>query len=126
MKARVPLLTEFREALRMALNAIGAHKLRSGLTLLGILVGVFSIILVMTAIRALQGNLEKEMAQLGSHTFQVQRWPAIQVDDDSEAEEKSFGSGPRWLAPWGCRAKRTRGRCSRSTARPTPTSPFVG
>jgi putative ABC transport system permease protein len=88
MKARVPLLTEFREALRMALNAIGAHKLRSGLTLLGILVGVFSIILVMTAIRALQGNLEKEMAQLGSHTFQVQRWPAIQVDDDSEAEEK--------------------------------------
>lgn len=88
MKARVTLLTEFREAFRMALNAIGAHKLRSSLTLLGILIGVFSIILVMTAIRALQGNLEKEMVQLGSHTFQLQRWPAIQVDDDSEAEQK--------------------------------------
>lgn len=88
MKTRVSFLTEFREALVMALNAIGAHKLRSGLTLLGILVGVFSIILVMTAIGALQGNIESEMAQLGSHTFQVQRWPAIQVDDGMESEEK--------------------------------------
>lgn len=88
MKSHVPISAEIREAFAMALNAIGAHKLRSSLTLLGILVGVFSIILVMTAIRALQGNLEKQMTQLGSHTFQVQRWPAIQVDDDSGAEEK--------------------------------------
>ena len=34
--------------LLMALASIGAHKLRSSLTLLGVLVGVFSIVLVMT------------------------------------------------------------------------------
>ena len=84
----LPLTTEFRESVGMALQAVGAHKLRSALTLLGVLIGVFSIILVMTALRALQSNLEKQLAQLGSHTFQVQRFPAIQVDGDSETEQE--------------------------------------
>jgi len=84
----VPILSELREASWMAMNAISGHKLRSSLTLLGILIGVFSIILVMTAIRALQSNIEREMTQLGSDTFQFQRFPAIRVDDDMESEEK--------------------------------------
>src|SRR5262245_53265051 len=83
-----PWISETSESFRMALSALGAHKLRSSLTLLGILVGVFSIIVVMTAIRALQQNVEKQMAQLGSHTFQIQRFPAIQVNDDIESFEK--------------------------------------
>ena len=68
-------LVEFRESLLMALDAIASHKLRSGLTLLGVLVGVFSIILVMTAMRAMQNNVERELGQLGSKTFVVQRMP---------------------------------------------------
>ena len=88
MRSKIQLMAEVREAFGMALNAIGTHKLRSSLTLLGILIGVFSIIVVATAIEALQGNIEKEMSQLGSHTFQVQRFPAIQVEDDMESEEK--------------------------------------
>ena len=74
----------------MAMNAVTAHKLRSSLTLLGILVGVFSIIVVMTAIRVLQQNIETEMSQLGSATFQVQIWPAIRVDDGTDSVEKYF------------------------------------
>ena len=66
---------ELRESLRMALDAIATHKLRSGLTLLGVLVGVFSIILVMTAMRAMQNNIENQLGQLGSKTFIVQRMP---------------------------------------------------
>lgn len=88
MRSQIQLMAEVREAFGMALNAIGTHKLRSSLTLLGILIGVFSIIVVATAIEALQGNIEKEMSQLGSHTFQVQRFPAIQVEDDMESVEK--------------------------------------
>ncbi len=68
-------LAELRESFRMALDAIATHKLRSGLTLLGVLVGVFSIILVMTAMRAMQNNIEKELGQLGSKTFAIQRMP---------------------------------------------------
>ena len=66
---------ELRESFRMALDAIATHKLRSGLTLLGVLVGVFSIILVMTAMRAMQNNVEKELGSLGSKTFIIQRMP---------------------------------------------------
>ncbi len=61
----------------MAMNALTAHKLRSALTLLGVLVGVFSIIVVMTAVRVLQSNIEKELSQLGSNTFQVRKWPGV-------------------------------------------------
>jgi putative ABC transport system permease protein len=66
---------ELRESLYMALNALAVHKLRSGLTLLGVLVGVFSIIVVMTAMRVLQSNVESMLSQLGANTFAVQKWP---------------------------------------------------
>ncbi len=61
----------------MALVSIAAHKLRSALTLLGVIVGVFSIIVVMTAMRALQSNIETELSGLGANTFTIQRWPAM-------------------------------------------------
>ena len=79
MKFRRPtlLIAEFRESITMALGAIAAHKLRSGLTLLGVLVGVFSIIVVMTAMRVMQHNIETQISQLGSHSFAVKKWPAI-------------------------------------------------
>ncbi|MGA4643947.1 ABC transporter permease [Limisphaera sp. 4302-co] len=68
---------EMAEAFRMAMAALSAHKLRSGLTLLGVLVGVFSIMVTMTALRVLQRNVEREMSQLGAHTFAVRKWPAL-------------------------------------------------
>src|SRR5689334_4905564 len=71
------LLAELRESFRMAMGALAAHKLRSALTLLGVMVGVFSIIVVMTAMRVLQGDIEKEMSRLGSQTFMIQKWPAV-------------------------------------------------
>ncbi len=66
---------ELRESIRMALESIAAHKLRSALTLLGVLVGVFSIILVMTAMRAMKNKIEGELGQLGGQTFVIQRMP---------------------------------------------------
>ena len=71
------LLAELRESFRMAMGALAAHKLRSGLTLLGVLVGVFSIIVVMTAMRVMQSDIEKQLSRLGSQTFVVRKWPGI-------------------------------------------------
>jgi putative ABC transport system permease protein len=59
----------------MALTAIMTHKLRSFLTLVGIIAGVASIIGVMTGISVIQNTIEKELSVLGSTTFQVQKWP---------------------------------------------------
>jgi putative ABC transport system permease protein len=65
----------FSELLRMAFTAIMTHKLRSFLTLVGIIAGVASIIGVMTGISVIQSTIEGELSVLGSTTFQVQKWP---------------------------------------------------
>lgn len=64
------------EAFKMAITAITTHKLRSFLTLIGIIAGVASIIAVMTGISVIQTTIEKEMSVLGTQTFQVQKWAA--------------------------------------------------
>src|SRR5512138_2929199 len=60
----------------MCLRALVSNKLRSVLTLVGIVAGVASIIAVMTAISVVQGTMEREMSVLGAQVFQVQKWPA--------------------------------------------------
>ncbi len=64
------------EAFKMAIAAIWSHKLRSALTLVGIIAGIASIIAVMTGISVIQSAIEKEMSVLGTQTFQVQKWAA--------------------------------------------------
>ncbi len=68
----------------MSLSAIRANKLRSTLTLVGIIAGVASIIAVMTAISVVQVAMEKEMSVLGSQTFQAQKWPAGGFNSEQE------------------------------------------
>ena len=64
------------DTLFMSMGAIVGNKLRSILTLVGIVAGVASIIAVMTAISVVQATMEKEMSVLGTQVFQVQKWPA--------------------------------------------------
>ena len=64
-----------RDTFFMSLGAIRNNKLRSSLTLFGIILGVASIIGVMTAISVVQSTMEAEMTVLGTQTFQVQKWP---------------------------------------------------
>jgi len=64
------------DTLFMSFAAILSNKLRSTLTLVGIVAGVASIIAVMTAISVVQSTMEKEMSVLGAQVFQVQKWPA--------------------------------------------------
>ena len=66
---------EFKENVMMALSAITGHKLRSALTLLGVMIGVFSIIVVMTAVRVLQKNIESQLSQLGTNSVQIRKFP---------------------------------------------------
>ncbi|MBN2088848.1 ABC transporter permease [candidate division KSB1 bacterium] len=62
------------EAFKMSIAAITSHKLRSFLTLIGIIAGVASIIAVMTGISVIQNTIEQELSVLGTQTFQVQKW----------------------------------------------------
>ncbi len=87
MKGAIILAGELRESFAMAMSALVSHKLRSALTLVGVLVGVFSIIVTMTAMRVMRGDIEREMSQLGSGTFMVNKWPAVRFGGP-EGQEK--------------------------------------
>ena len=67
-----------RESVRMTFDAIRANKLRSTLTLLGISVGIFSVISVMTAIKTLESSIESGLNVFGTNTFMITKDPAIQ------------------------------------------------
>jgi len=73
----------FSETLRLALSSLSANKLRSALTMLGIAVGVFSVIGVMTIITALRGSIELGLNVLGANSFQIMKFPAINFSDPS-------------------------------------------
>jgi putative ABC transport system permease protein len=69
------------EIFRLALDSLKANKLRSGLTMLGIAVGVFSVIGVMTVISGLRGSIESGLNVLGANSFQFMKYPAINFSD---------------------------------------------
>src|SRR4030042_5823088 len=77
----------FIEAFKMAHTAIMTHKLRSFLTLIGIISGVASIIAVMTGISVIQSTIESELSVLGTTTFQVQKWAAGGPISEEEARK---------------------------------------
>lgn len=70
------------ENTKLALTSLRTNKLRSYLTLLGIAIGIFSIILVMTAISAIQSSFESVFSEIGTTNFIVQKFPAVRMGDD--------------------------------------------
>ncbi len=65
------------ESLDIALAAIRANKLRSTLTLLGIIIGVMTIIAMQSLITGLRNSINQQVSMLGSNVFQVQKYPPI-------------------------------------------------
>ncbi len=61
--------------LRLALASLQGHKLRSGLTLLGIVIGVFTVVSMMALLHGLQNSIDKQMGGLGADVFQIQKFP---------------------------------------------------
>ncbi|CUU00706.1 putative ABC transport system permease protein [Candidatus Kryptobacter tengchongensis] len=80
---------EIVESLIMVWDSVKANKLRTFLTLLGIIVGVFSIIVVMTGVRVLQKNVESSLNFLGANTFQIQKYPAVVIGRSNWAKYRN-------------------------------------
>ena len=78
-----------RESMRMTVEAIVQNKLRAILTLLGISIGVFSVIGVMTAIRTLETSIESGLNVFGTNTFLVNKTPAIQFGPGSRSKYRN-------------------------------------
>jgi putative ABC transport system permease protein len=67
----------FSEAARIALGALRANKLRSFLTVLGILIGVSSVVAVVAITEGLDRYMANQVLSLGSRSFSIQKMPDI-------------------------------------------------
>jgi putative ABC transport system permease protein len=72
------------ETVRIAVTALRTNKLRSGLTMLGVAIGVFSVIGVMTALSVISTAIEGGLSFLGSNLFQFAKYPVINSGNDPE------------------------------------------
>ena len=71
----------------LALQSLKTNRLRTLLTVLGVVVGIFSIIVVMTIVTMLQNTISEGFQFLSKNTFQIQKWPAIQTRGQAERQK---------------------------------------
>ena len=68
---------EFKEAVKIALQSLWANKLRSVLTLLGVMIGVASVIAVVTLVNGANTYVTTKFTRYGADVFTVSKMPQI-------------------------------------------------
>jgi putative ABC transport system permease protein len=76
----------FLEALKLAIAAILSHKLRSFLTLLGVIFGVATVIVVVSLIEGFNVYVDEKIADIGTNAFAVRKYS---IDDFASIEALS-------------------------------------
>jgi len=74
---------KINQILAISLQSLKSNRLRTALTILGVVVGIFSIIVIMTILTMLQSSIDEGLSSLGKNTFQIQK------------NDNVFGGGPR-------------------------------
>ena len=74
------------EAIRIALLSLWANKLRSVLTLLGVVIGVAAVIAVVTFVNGINGYVAEKIFNLGANTFIISKQPNVVTDVDEFIE----------------------------------------
>jgi putative ABC transport system permease protein len=72
----------------IAVQSIVNNKLRTSLTILGVVVGIFSIIVIMTIITMLQNSIEDGLSMLNKNTFQIEKF--ARMESHGGGDERSW------------------------------------
>src|SRR5207253_1644320 len=75
------MLYELTEAFRIAFQVIRAHKMRSMLTALGVIIGIIAVTMMGSAIAGIEIGFERSLAVIGDDLLYVEKWPWHHVDD---------------------------------------------
>lgn len=81
-------LTSLLEGILMALDALRANRVRAALTILGIAIGVFVVVVMSAAIQGINNSVAQEFEKAGPTTFFVNRFP-ISLEGCSDADDES-------------------------------------
>src|SRR5258705_13942341 len=82
MKVKLPTGV-FRETIKMALDSVRSHKFRSFLTVLGIVIGVFTAIVIASILTGLRQNIIAIIEEYGTnniYAFHLSTGPSVGVD----------------------------------------------
>ncbi len=77
-------VADTKETVTMALDTLRSNKLRSGLTILGIVIGVMTVIIISSVINGLNSQVSGLVESLGTNVIWVFRFPVIGVRPTSE------------------------------------------
>jgi putative ABC transport system permease protein len=73
---------EAEEGLRIALGTLVANRLRSGLTTLGIVIGVMTVIAIVAIVQGLDHSFESQVSSLGANTVYVQKFKWMMTESE--------------------------------------------
>lgn len=95
LSSRLYTLTE---GMRIAVEAIRGNKVRSGLTILGVAVGVFVVVVISAAIHGINKSVAEDFESTGPTTFFVTRYPISFEACDGSGDTCKWRSNPpiRW------------------------------
>jgi putative ABC transport system permease protein len=81
---------QYREAAALAFSSLWAHKMRAFLTVLGVVIGVTTVIAMVSIIDGLNQSFANQMGFLGADTFFIQKYKAVQFGAGREEKRKDF------------------------------------
>ena len=83
------------EGVLIAIDAMRANKVRAALTILGVAVGVFVVVVMSAAVHGINESVAKQFESAGPTTFYVNRWPITFEACDGSDDTCKWRSNPR-------------------------------
>jgi putative ABC transport system permease protein len=80
------------ESVKMAFQALVSNKLRTILSLLGVTIGIFSIIFVLAVVDSMEKDMRESLESVGSDVMMIKKWPMGPEDGKEEYEWWKFMS----------------------------------
>ncbi len=96
-KGRVVLI-QLKEGITFTWNELKNNKFRTFLSLLGVSIGIFTIVAIFTAVDALKSNVKKGFESFSNNLVQISKWPMTPEDEDGNplTDQASMNMEYRW------------------------------